>query len=124
MSWIKTQPTFEAMEEFDKKYYKIRDVAEFIGVTPVTIRYWEKEFDGISPKRTPSGIRQYTPADIENLRIIHYLLKVRGLKIEAAKAQMQTNRKNISNKLKVIDELLEARTELDTMLKTLSKRKQ
>lgn len=111
------------MQELDKKYYKIGDVADFLGVTPVTIRYWEREFDGISPARTASGIRQYTPDDIETLRIIHYLLKVRGLKIEAAKAQMQTNRKNISNKLKVIGALGEVRDELETMLKALSKRR-
>lgn len=111
------------MEEFDKKYYKIGDVAEFIGVPETTIRYWEKEFPEISPKRALRGIRYYSPSDIETLRIIHYLLKVRGLRIDAAKIQMQVNRNNISKKLKVFDELMEVRSELETMLKTLGKRK-
>lgn len=111
------------MEELDKKYYKIRDVAEFLGVTPVTIRYWEREFESVSPMRSASGIRYYTPSDIDTLRIIHYLLKTRGLKIEAAREQMRINSKNLSKRIKVIDQLIEMRTELDTMLKTLTKRK-
>ena len=111
------------MEEFGKKYYKIKDVAEFTGVPESTIRYWEKEFPDLSPMRAGRGIRYYAPADIETLRIIHFLLKVKGLRIDAAKMQMQTNRKNISKKLKVLDELTDVRNELETMLKTLAKRR-
>lgn len=111
------------MEELDKKYYKIKDVAELIGVPQTTIRYWEREFPGINPSRTASGLRQYTPSDIETLRIIYYLLKTKGLKMEAAKAQMRLNKDNISKKLKVLRELGEIREELDVMLKSLTKRR-
>lgn len=111
------------MKDLDKKFYKIRDVAEFLGVTPSTIRYWETEFPEISPQRTSTGIRQYTPADVDTLRIIHYLLKTKGLKLEAAKLQLQLNRNNISKKLKVIAELMDLRSELEMMLKTLTKRR-
>lgn len=111
------------MEEFDKKYYRIRDVAEFIGVPQATIRYWEQEFTELSPSRTSTGLRQYTPEDVETLRIIHYLLKTRGLKIDAARQQLQKNRKNITKRLKVISELMDIRSELDVMLKSLSKRR-
>lgn len=111
------------MEELDKKYYKIKDVAELIGVPQTTIRYWEREFPGISPARTASGMRQYTPSDIETLRIIYYLLKTKGLKLEAAKEQMRLNKDNISKKLKVLRELGEIKEELDVMLKSLTKRR-
>lgn len=111
------------MADLDKKYYKIKDVAEFLDVTQSTLRYWETEFPVVSPHRTASGQRQYTPDDVENLRIIHYLLKTKGLKLEAAKFQMQQNRKNITKKLKVLDDLAEVRSELETMLKTLTKRR-
>ncbi len=113
----------KSMEDLDKKYYKIRDVADFIGVPVTTIRYWEKEFPDISPLRSGRGIRHYTPSDIEILRIVHYLIKVRGLRIEAAKEQMRINRKNISKKIKVLDELKELRGELESMLKILGKRR-
>lgn len=111
------------MQDLNKKYYRIRDVADFLGVPQATIRYWEIEFPEISPARTPTGIRQYTPADIETLRIIHYLIKVKGLKVDAAKLQMKLNRDNISKKLKVIGELEDLRAELEVMLKALTKRR-
>lgn len=111
------------MEDLNKKYYKIRDVADFIGVPSATLRYWETEFPEINPSRTPTGIRQYTPEDIETLRIIHYLIRVKGLKVEAAKQQLKINRNNISKKLRVINELLDLRSELEVMLKSLTKRK-
>lgn len=111
------------MDELSKKYYRIRDVADFLGVPQATIRYWELEFPEISPSRTQTGIRQYTPADIETLRIIHYLIKTKGLKMEAAKAQFRQNRDNISKKLNVINELHDIRSELEVMLKSLSKRR-
>ena len=111
------------MEELGKKFYKIRDVAEFLGVPAATLRYWETEFPEINPSRTPTGIRKYTPADVETLKIIHYLIRVKGLKVEAARQQMKRNRDNISKKLKVISELQDLRSELEIMLKTLTKRK-
>lgn len=111
------------MDDLSKRYYKIGDVAEFIGVPQGTIRYWELEFPEVSPSRTPTGMRQYTPSDIETLRIIHYLIKIKGLKVEAAKEQMKNNRDNISKKLKVFSELQDIRSELEVMLKALSKRR-
>lgn len=111
------------MDDFSKKYYKIRDVSEFLGVPQSTIRYWETEFPEVSPSRTRTKIRQYTPQDIETLRIIHYLVKTKGLKMDAAKAQFHQNRNKISHKLKVIRELLDLRSELEVMLKSLTKRK-
>lgn len=111
------------MDNINKKYYKIRDVSEFLGVPPATIRYWEREFPEISPERTSTNLRQYTPSDIETLRIIHFLIKIKGLKVDAAKAQFRKNRNNISKKLKVLSELQELRSELEVMLMTLTKRK-
>lgn len=111
------------MDILDKQYYRIGDVAEFIGVPVTTIRYWEREFPEISPARKSRGIRYYSPSDIETLRIINYLLKTKGLKIEAAKLQMQQNKKNISKRIKVLDHLGEVRSELEMLLKSLGKRK-
>lgn len=111
------------MDALSKKYYRIGDVADFLGVPQSMIRYWEIVFPEVSPSRTPTGIRQYTPSDIETLRIIHYLIKIKGLNVESAKAQMERNRDNISKKLKVINELMDVRGELEVMLKSLSKRR-
>lgn len=111
------------MEEFDKKYYKIKDVSELLGVPTSSLRYWEKEFPECAPRRSNTNIRYYTPKDIETLKMINYLLKVKGLKIEAAKEQMRSNRKNISKRVDIIESLTETRNELEKLLSALHKRK-
>ena len=107
----------------DKKYYKIRDVAEMLNLMPSTLRYWESEFPECSPRRSATNQRYYTPENIETLRIIKYLLKTKGLRMEAAKEQLRTNRKNISKRVEVIDLLTKTRNELQEMLSALKKRK-
>ena len=111
------------MDALDKDYYKIKDVAELIGVPQSTLRYWEKEFPECSPRRSASNIRYYTPADIETLRIIHFLLKVRGLKLDAAREQLRVNRHNVSRRMEVIDRLRQVREELVNLRKALNIRK-
>ena len=111
------------MDELDKKYYKIKDVAELLGVSASTLRYWEIEFPECKPRRSATNIRYYKAEDIETLKIIHYLLKVRGLKLVAAKEQLRTNRANVSNRVKIIDSLTETRNKLEEMLKALTKRR-
>ncbi len=113
-----------SMEEFDKEYYKIKDVAEMLNVPQSTIRFWEKEFQSqLKPMRSPHNIRFYRPQDIEKLRIIHYLIKVKGLKIDAAKASMRANPQNISKKVEIIEELKSVRGELALMLQAIGGRK-
>lgn len=111
------------MEELDKKYYKIKDVSELLGVSASTLRYWEQEFPECKPRRSATNIRYYKAQDIETLKIIHYLLKIKGLKIDAAKEQLHANRNNVSNRVKIIDTLLDTRNKLECMLDALNKRK-
>lgn len=111
------------LEEFDKCYYKIRDVAALLDVAPSTLRYWESEFPEIEPRRSASNQRYYRPEDIRVLRMIHYLVKVKGLRIEAAKEELSKNRNNVSRRLEVIDLLTETRDTLQEILSGLNKRK-
>lgn len=111
------------MRDLSKKYYKIGDVAELLDVSQATLRYWESEFPEIEPRRSSSNRRYYTPEDIELLRTIYYLVKVKGLRVEAAKEQMRLNRKNISKRMEIIGELTDVRDELELILKSLEKRR-
>lgn len=111
------------MEELDKKYYKIKDVSELLGVSASTLRYWGQEFPECKPRRSATNIRYYKAQDIETLKIIHYLLKIKGLKIDAAKEQLKANRTNVSNRVKIIDSLIETRNQLEDMLRALNKRR-
>lgn len=108
------------MEE--KSYYRIKDVCEILGENASTLRYWETEFKELSPKRTMQGRRQYTPKDLETLRIIKYLLRTKGMHISLAKEQLSKNRKNITSRTTAIEELTKIKEELELLLKSLNKR--
>lgn len=108
--------------DLSKRYYKIKDASEIIGVSQSTLRYWESEFPEICPIRSPKNQRYYTPDDIETLRLIYYLVKIRGLKIESAKEQLRLNRANISKRMDIIGKLHDVRDELEMLLRALEKR--
>ncbi|MBE6313807.1 MAG: MerR family transcriptional regulator [Bacteroidales bacterium] len=111
------------MEELSKQYYKIKEVAEILDVPQSTLRFWEKEFPMIKPIRSSHNIRYYRPQDIELLRIIHYLIKDKGLKIEAAREQLRSNKHNVSRRVEIIDRLKSVRSELANLLVALGGRK-
>ena len=72
-----------------KIYYSIKEVAQMLGVAESTLRFWESEFPQIKPKTARgTGIRQYTEKDIEQLKVIYNLVKVRGFKIAAARKML------------------------------------
>lgn len=108
------------MEE--KLYYRIKDIADFTGEAPSTLRYWESEFKELSPKRGEKGRRLYTSADLETVRMIQFLLRTKGMHLAAAKEQLRRNSKIIGKKVAAIEELQKVREELELLLKSLSKR--
>lgn len=70
-----------------KRYWSISEVADQFGVNPSLLRYWEKEFAPLEPKKQGSGKRAYTARDIEIVAVLHDLIKVKGFTIEGAKKQ-------------------------------------
>ena len=105
-----------ATEKLEKKYYKIREVAEMLGRPASTIRFWESKFTIINPKRNDKGTRFYTPSDVEKLRMVFYLVKEKGLKIEAAQEQLRHNHTNISRHSQAIERLRSIRATLQSLL--------
>ena len=53
------------------------------------LRFWEKEFDQIKPKKKQSGIRKYTPEDVKSIQLVYHLVKEKGLTIDGAKKQLK-----------------------------------
>ena len=103
-----------------KLYYSISEVAKMFDLNESTLRYWEQEFSFLKPKTSgPSKIRQYTEKDIEQVRLIHNMVKVRGFKISTAKKMINANRKGVDKKADVISSLIELRTELQALRKQL-----
>ena len=102
-----------------KKYYGIAEVAEQFNVAESLLRYWEKEFPNIKPRKSGRGVRQYTKEDIEEVRLVYNLLKVRGMKIAAAKAVLTKNHKAASDTSQIIERLQSIRTELQEISREL-----
>lgn len=109
--------------DLTKSYYKIGEVAEMLEVPQSTIRYWETEFPEAAPMRTSGNRRYYTVKNIEVLEIIRFLLKDRGMKIEAARMQLRTNADNVTKRMEILKTLRGVREELTEMLKALEKRR-
>jgi DNA-binding transcriptional MerR regulator len=103
-----------------KMYYSIREVAEMFGLNESTLRYWELEFPYLKPKVSgPAKIRQYQEKDIEQIRLIHNLVKVRGFKLAAAKKIINNNRDGADRKAEVLTRLMDIRTELQALKKQM-----
>ena len=103
-----------------KMYYSIREVAEMFGVNESTLRYWETEFPYLKPKTSgPAKIRQYTEKDIEQVRLIHNLVKVRGFKIAAARKIIGNNRDGADRRAEVLTRLIGVRDQLQALKKQL-----
>ena len=99
-----------------KLYYSIKEVAQMFGVNESTLRYWEQEFPFLKPKNTgPAKIRQYQEKDIEQIRLIHNLVKVRGFKLAAAKKIIMNNRDGADRKAEVLTRLMDIRDELQAL---------
>ena len=77
-----------------KLYYSVGEVAEMLGVSESLLRFWEKEFPQITPKKAGRGIRQYRQEDIETLKLIYHLVKERGMTLQGARQRLEDNPKS------------------------------
>jgi len=89
--------------ETEKFYYKIGEVAEMLGVNSSLIRFWEKEFPSLKPKKNRRGNRVFTADDIEELKKVYNLVKEQGHTLEGAKRILRYN-KNPNAKIIEIEE--------------------
>lgn len=99
-----------------KLYYSISEVAKMFNMNESALRYWEQEFPTLRPKTVGAGkVRQYTEKDLEQIRLIHNLVKVRGFKLAAAKKILSSNRKGVDKTAEVLQRLIDIRDELMLM---------
>ena len=95
----------ESLLESTKLYYSIGEVAEMFDVNASLIRFWEKEFSLIKPKKNKKGNRLFTNKDIENLRNIYTLVKEQGYTLDGAKIQLKSGKGDLNDKQLVINKL-------------------
>lgn len=106
-----------------KQFYSIAEVGEIFNVPASLLRYWEKEFPTIRPKKSGNNVRMYTKDDIEEIRLIYDLVKVRNMKLAAARELIQRNRNGAKNSndlmarlTNVREQLVAIKKELDTLV--------
>ncbi len=107
-------------EKSRKLYLSIKEVAQLIGVNESTLRFWEKEFDDISPRRTKKGTRYYREEDIEQIRLIYHLLKERGMTLSGARKKLKENKDTAVHVLEISDKLKGIRTSLVSLIDALN----
>lgn len=92
-------------KEITKLYYSIGEVAEMFEVNTSMIRFYEKEFDILQPKKNAKGNRLFRPEDVDNLKIIFNLIKDKGFTLQGAKDYMKSNKNEVVENQKIIDSL-------------------
>ena len=103
----------------DKLYYTITEVAEYLNVNASLIRFWEKEFIQLKPKKSTKGNRQFTKDDIETLKTIYYLVKERGFTLQGAKEKLKKGKLNNKKEVDVVEGLTKIKNFLLELKKEL-----
>ena len=107
------------MPEIKKRYYHIGEVAKHFNVKNSLIRFWEKEFDILKPKKNKKGNRLFTVKDFENLKVIYHLVKERGFTLEGAKRKLKKNKKDTIDNITIINRLNKIRAFLIELKKQI-----
>ncbi|MFD0835346.1 MerR family transcriptional regulator [Mariniflexile aquimaris] len=96
----------------EKRYYSIGEVAKAFGVNASLIRFWEKEFDALKPKKNAKGNRKFTPEDIKNLKFIYHLVKERGFTLDGAKIHLKEEKQETLTNFEIISKLEDVKNQL------------
>ena len=102
----------ERSEYPKKQFYTISEVAEIVGTNESTLRFWEREFKEIKPRRASRGIRLYSNADLQIVKLIYHLVKEKGLTLDGAKKRLKENSAKENSIMEVMNRLKEVRAEL------------
>ena len=98
--------------QIEKIYFSIGEVAKNLKVNPSLIRFWEKEFDIIKPKKNLQGNRLFTTEDIKQLKLIYFLVKEKGMTLKGTKQILKTNKHKTIENYEISDRLQKIRSTL------------
>lgn len=102
-----------------KLFYSISEVAQMFNVNESLLRFWEREFEIIKPKKSEKGARQYRKEDVEIIRLIYHLVKEKGMTLQGARQKMKDNKEDVAQNYEVITRLQGIKDELLLMKKEL-----
>ena len=98
-----------------KLYFSISEVAQMFDVNESTLRFWEKEFDIINPRKTSKGTRFYKQEDIDAVRLIYHLVKERGMTLAGARQKLKDNKETTIRQEEIVNRLKQIKEELLAM---------
>lgn len=110
-------PLPDSFNSKEKLYYSMGETAEMFNIPHSTLRYWEKEFDLLKPRKNKKGDRFFSKNDISIIRTIHYLTKVKGYTLQGAKDALKNNFIQEADNATIISAL----TEIKEMLLKIKK---
>lgn len=99
----------------EKLYYTIGEVAKMLNVSTSLVRFWEKEFDIIQPKKNKKGNRLFKPDDVKNLHTIYHLVKERGFTLQGAKTKLSQNKEDTIDKAEIVRSLKKIKSFLEDL---------
>ena len=103
-----------------KMFYSIGEVSEILGESTTLVRYWSDRFsDFIKPVRNKKGNRMFTVSDLSSFKLIHYLVKERGMTLEGAAMSLKGNRAGLDRRLAAIETLKGVRMKLKEVLEII-----
>jgi DNA-binding transcriptional MerR regulator len=103
----------------ERLYYSIKEVAEQLNVNPSLLRFWEKEFPQIKPRKNEKGSRFYTLENIQLIKEIHYLVREQHLTLEGARQRLKSSKDEVGKKQEIVERLTNIRKELLSIRKAL-----
>jgi len=106
-------------KKVEKLYYSIGEVAGMFKVNTSLIRFWEKEFDIIKPKKNKKGNRLFTKKDIDNFHLIFHLVKEKGMTLKGAQKKLKENKDEQEHDFEIIKSLEEIKEMLLLVKETI-----
>lgn len=98
------------IDKSPKIYYSIGEVANMLKVNTSLIRFWEKEFDILKPKKNKKGNRQFTKEDVKNYLLIFHLVKEKGYTLNGAKEILKNNISEIKEQKSIVDKMIKIKS--------------
>jgi DNA-binding transcriptional MerR regulator len=95
-----------------KRYYSTGEIAKAFNVNASLIRFWDKEFEALNPKKNAKGNRRFTPKDVQNLKLIYNLVKERGYTLDGAKTYLKEQSQKSLDDFEIISKLEGVKNEL------------
>ncbi|MDO9153099.1 MAG: MerR family transcriptional regulator [Paludibacter sp.] len=105
----------------DKIYYSISEVADMFKINQSNLRFWEKEFSKLKPKRNEKGTRFYSKEDIETIKQIIFLVNEQKLTLKGAKNKINQKLDVVAKQQSIVERLKKIRQELKGISNELSK---